>query len=84
MYRNQSLRLKRRIRFVRKEKILYVDIMLDVEQMKQADVRAKKQIVIRRLIDEIPEVIRKYSIADFDRVRFNDDWNNWLKEISKI
>jgi hypothetical protein len=51
--------------------------------MKQAGFRTRKQIVAAKLATEIPDVIRKYSIDDFDEVKFDNDWKNWLTEISK-
>ena len=57
--------------------------MLDLEEMRQADQQIRKKIVAERLADEVPDVLRKYSISDFDKVRFIEDFKSWLLEINK-
>jgi hypothetical protein len=81
MCRNPSLKFKRRVRFVRKEKTLHMDIMLDFDQMRKADDPLRTQMVADRLADEVPSVLRKYSFPDFDEARFVEDLKGWLKTI---
>lgn len=69
-----ALNLKRRIRLSKKEKKLYVDIMLDLPEMKSVDFTKKKMIISELLLKEIPEVISKYKIDDFDLQRFVEDF----------
>ena len=57
--------------------------MLDLEEMRQADQQIRKKIVAERLADEVPDVLRKYSISDFDKVRFIEDFKSWLLESNK-
>src|SRR4030095_12577886 len=78
MCRNPELNFRRRLRFARKEKTVFMDVMLAVEQRRQADHERRKRIVIERLLDEIPAVLRDYAIRDFDEVRFGQDLKSWF------
>jgi hypothetical protein len=80
MCRDPQLNFRRRLRFARKERIVYTDIMLKLEQMRHADYERRKRIVIERLLEEIPPVLRKYAILDFDEDRFAEDLKSWLTE----
>src|SRR5262245_23678805 len=80
MCRNPELNFQRRLRFARKKKTVFMDVMLDLEQMRQADHERRKRIVIERLVDEIPAVLRDYVIRDFDEVRFAQDLKSWFAE----
>ena len=82
MCRNPELNFQRRLRFARKEKTVYMDFMLDLERMRSAEHERRKRIVVERLAQEIPEVLSKYSIRDFDEARFVEDLKGWLIEIS--
>jgi hypothetical protein len=68
------------VRLVKKEKKLYIDIMLDLPQMKAADLLTRKSIVAERLSTEIPEVVSAYKIREFDASRFIDDLQAWIVE----
>ena len=88
MCRDPWLKFKRRIRFVKKDKkmpyfdkTLYMDIMLDFPQMRELSHEQRKAIILQRLGDEIPTILRKYAFKDFDEPRFVDDLKSWLKEI---
>jgi len=81
MCRNPELNFKRRIRFARKGKKVFMDVMLDLPQMRQTDHEGRKRTIRERLAEEIPAVLRKYSIADFDEERFVADLKSWLAEI---
>jgi hypothetical protein len=81
MCRNPRLNFKQRIRFAKKKMALSLDIMLDLDQMQKADDNTRRRIVIDRLTDELPVVLRKYSIPDFDETRFIDDLRSWLNGI---
>lgn len=78
MCRDPELNFKRRIRFSRKDKTVYIDVMLDLLQMRPLAHDVRKRIICNRLIEEIPTVVRKYSIADFDDVLFEQDLKAWL------
>ena len=81
MCRNPDLDFKQRIRFSKKEKMLYMDLMLDLAQMIQITDKERNQAVIDIIAAQAPEVIQKYSIPDFDAIRFVEDLRSWLKEV---
>ncbi len=81
MCRDPELNFKRRLRFSKKDKKLYMDVMLDLEEMSQSSHERRKQIILERLAEEIPATLSKYSIRDFDGVRFVKDLRAWLKEM---
>ena len=84
MCREPSLTFKQRIRFARKEKRLYMDIMLDLDAFRQMGDDERRQNVVDRLGDEVPAILRKYSIADFDCGRFVSDFRCWLSTVSSV
>lgn len=79
MCQDPSLNLKRRIRLSKGERKLYMDIMLDLATMKAADPLGRKKIIVHALRKEVPEVMSKYKIADFDSSRFIADLDNWIE-----
>jgi hypothetical protein len=81
MCRNPDLNFKRRLRFSKKDKKLYLDVMLDLKQMIQATHQDRKRAVINHLTDEVSKALRKYSMPNFDEMRFVDELRSWLKEI---
>ena len=78
MCRDPYLKFKRRLRFSKKDKVLYMDIMLDFPQMRELSHEQRKAIILQRLGDEIPTILRKYAFKEFDEPRFVDDLKNWL------
>lgn len=82
MCRNPELDFQPRLRFARKDKTVFMDVMLDLEQMRKAEHELRKRIVIEQLTEKIPPVLRNYSIRDFDEARFVEDLKRWLTEIS--
>lgn len=81
MCRDPKLNFKRRVRFAKKEKHLYMDIMLNLDQMRQAEPNVRKRTIIDRLAEEVPIVLHRYAIPDFDDARFLADFKGWLKDI---
>ncbi|MCY2928379.1 MAG: hypothetical protein NTV86_02585 [Planctomycetota bacterium] len=81
MCRNPSLAFKQRIRFVRRERRLYMDIMFDLDAFRQMGADERRRDVARQLADEVPAILRKYSIVGFDRERFVADWRGWLSRV---
>ncbi len=76
MCHEPSLNLKQRIRLSKKEKIIYVDIMLDYTLFMKIDQNKRNEIVISKIKNEIPPIISKYKFEDFDLLRFENDLNN--------
>jgi len=79
MCRNPDLNFKRRVRFSKKEKILSMDIMLALDQAKQFVHKEKKNMIVDRILVEVPAVLQKYSISDFDKKSFLNDLEAYLK-----
>src|SRR5437016_3849264 len=52
MCRNSDLNFKQRIRFSKKDKTLYMDVLLDLKHMIQATPQERKRTVINSLADE--------------------------------
>jgi hypothetical protein len=80
MCRDPYLNFKQRIRFSKNENKLYMDIMLDFNQMKYADSATRKRIVAEKLINEVPQIIAKYKFKDFDLKRFSSDLRGWFEQ----
>ena len=78
MCQNPELNLKRRVKFAKKEKKLYLDIMLDLHNMRAANPELRKKIVAERLLNEVPPIISKYKIDQFDSPRFISDFKEWI------
>jgi hypothetical protein len=83
MCRDKYLNFKRRIRFTKKDKVLYMDVMLDIDEMKPASPKKRRQIIFKRLVTEIPEIITKYKFPDFKFEQFSNDLNAWFNELGK-
>jgi hypothetical protein len=83
MCRDPSLDFKQRIRFARKEKRLYIDVMLDLDELRQMSDQERERVVVSHLRDEVPSVIRKYSIRQFEYERFVADFAEWLDTLPK-
>ncbi|HRE57927.1 MAG TPA: hypothetical protein PLW09_08900 [Candidatus Kapabacteria bacterium] len=81
MCREPEYNFKRRIRFVKKEKILYMDIMLDLPQFLTITQKEREKIIVDKIITEVPQVIAKYKFKDFDLVRFEKDLKKWMRKI---
>ena len=63
---------------MKKEKTLYMDIMLDSKKMKSSVAKTRRRIIAQALEDEIPGVLSRYKIADFDMNRFVTDLKAWI------
>jgi len=81
MCQDPTLGLKQRIRFYRKEKEIDMDIMLDLPLFISISQKEREKIVVNKLISEIPPVIKKYKIADFDLIKFETDVKNCMSKI---
>jgi len=79
MCRDPRWNFKQRIRFVKKENCLYMDIMFDLDVMSQADPETRKKIVAEKMVTEIPQIIAKKKFKDFDLPRFTKDLREWFE-----
>lgn len=78
MCQDPGLNLKRRVRLSKKDKTLYLDVMLDLPTMKFAKTKARRQFVFKKIHDDVSEVIARYNLPDFDSERFLKDLKTWL------
>lgn len=81
MCRNPELNFTQRLTFSKSDKRLSMDVMLDLDQMRRADHERRKRIVAERLVQEIPAVLRKYSIRNFNNACFVEDLESWFTKI---
>ncbi|ATQ78264.1 hypothetical protein CR152_29965 [Massilia violaceinigra] len=72
--RDPILKFKRRIRLSKKEKKLYMDIMLPLEGFVNAEAVSRKTMVIDSLLVEVPKIVGEYSIPAFSAERFLVDF----------
>ena len=84
MCRGQDLKFKRRIRLSKKERFLYMDVMLDLDEMRSLTKQSRFEIVVRRLKTEIPAIFNKYKIPDFDDRRLQSDLCGWLDHCDAV
>lgn len=80
MCRDPIWNFKQRIRFVKKENCLYMDIMLDLDVMSRADSVTRKRIVGEKIANEVPQIVAKYKFRDFDLKRFSSDLRVWFED----
>lgn len=78
--RDPDLNFKKRVRFVKKEKKLYTDVMLSLAEMVAADMAGRARIVIDQLLHEIPETVKKYNFKQFDGDSFINDFRSWFSD----
>jgi hypothetical protein len=52
--------------------------MLDLDQMQAATPEERRQMVIQRILREVPEIIARKGIRDFDRDKFSSDLKTWF------
>ena len=81
MCRDPNLNFKQRIRFARKEKTIYLDIMLDLNQFLVISQKERERIIVEKLISEVPPIIAKYKLADFNLAKFETDLKFWMSKI---
>lgn len=81
MCQDPNLKLKQRVRLSKKEKTLYLDVMLDLKHFLTIDQQERERIVVEKLISEVPQVIAKYRLEDFNLVKFERDLRNWMSKI---
>ncbi|MDQ1925103.1 hypothetical protein [Massilia pseudoviolaceinigra] len=72
--RDPALNFKRRLRHSKKEKKLYMDIVLPLEDFVNANAVSRKAMVIDSLLVEVPKIVAKYSIPGFSAERFFVDF----------
>jgi len=84
MCRNPEYNFKQRVRHAKKEKKIYLDIMLDLNQFRQIGQKEREKIVAERLLSEVPPIVAKYKFIDFNLLTFTIDLKQWLEKIKWI
>ena len=75
MCQDPMLNLKQRIRHSKKERKIYLDIMLDLLQMKSIDQQQRNKIIADKIINEVPPILSKHKLDDFELAKFEADLN---------
>lgn len=85
MCRNPEYNFKQRIRMYRNDKALYIDLMLDYYYF-TSDITQEERIstVAKKIVEEVPSIIKKYKFKDFDLDLFMYDLTEFLKEVNWI
>lgn len=73
-------KLKQRIRFSKKAKILYTDIMLELAEYEKYEPAMRMKAAAAQLLAELPRIIGKYKFKDFDLDRFMTDLRTFLSQ----
>jgi hypothetical protein len=76
--REPSLEFKQRIKFDKKEKVLGIDIMLDLDLFRNISLKEKFNIVKKELLINTPIGINKFKFKNFNSELFMKDFSYWL------
>ena len=80
MSRDPELAFRRRVRFERRTRVLYTDVMLDLSEMRRPGHAKRRELIARRLLEDIPPTISKYRLADFDVSAFTKDFKEVVEQ----
>ena len=78
MCQDPRLHLRRRTRLSKKDKTLYMDIVLNLDEMAAATPSRRRKVVLQKIAAEVPETLSNYQLAGFDRASFLADINKWI------
>lgn len=81
MCQDPNLNLNQRIRLSKREKKIYIDIMLDLPYFLEITQKEREEIVVGKLISEIPPIIKKYKLEDFNLQKFETDLKNLMSKV---
>lgn len=79
MCQEPSLGLKQRIKHSKAEKKIYMDIMLDLNEYKNATPSWRLENVLDRIFKEAPGVISKYKLEAFNAELFLNDASQYFR-----
>ncbi|QIF01782.1 hypothetical protein [Roseimicrobium sp. ORNL1] len=68
--RNPELGHKQRVRFTKADKTLGIDVMLHLPEFIRVPHAQRRAIIAREVLSEVPKVLRKYALPDFDTEGF--------------
>ena len=83
MCRDPELKFKQRRRFSKKDKTLYLDIMLDIVEMESLEHSERVDVASRAIITEVPAALERYRFEDFETDRFVSELTEWLVSRSR-
>jgi hypothetical protein len=72
--------LRQRIKYSKKEGVLYIDLMFDLYATREMDDATRMQLFAHKMIEEVPEVLSKYKIPDFKKDEFIKDLKDWFEK----
>lgn len=84
MCRNPHHSFNQRIKFSKKDNCLYLDIMLDLNEMGWADPTSRRRIVGEKIATEVPQIVARYKFKGFDLKRFSSDLRAWFEQTGWI
>lgn len=76
--RKPGIILKKRLRLSKKEKILYMDIMLDYDLFNNIEFEQRVTQICKTLLVEISQVLKKYKFEDFKSDKLIINLENWF------
>jgi hypothetical protein len=75
---------KQRIRFVKKDRTFYVDVMLPYEHMIAATLSDRKRLAITLIYAELSRILKKYKLKDFDLAGFLSEFATFFSNMKWI
>ena len=78
--RDPERNFEQRIKFSKKDKILYTDIMLNLLEMRAFTDQERFRTVVYSIVSELPGIIEKQKINSFDGPRFCADFKEWIDQ----
>src|SRR5437868_6163106 len=79
MCQRASLNLKQRVRFYKKDRQLYLDVMFDLAEMEGLDPDGRMLAVGQNVAAVTRATLAKYAFEQFDAERFLADFEQWWK-----
>lgn len=80
MCRVPELNFKQRIKYSKKDQKLYFDLMLDYNQFVSITPEQRISEMCKKLLEEMPPIVKKYKFPDFDLDKFMDNLTSWFNE----
>ena len=72
---------KQRKRYVKGERMLTFDILMDFQAVRNAQIEEKKKLVRAQLIETTEELLKKYKFEDFATDSFIVDFKNVVNDL---
>ncbi len=78
MCRKPEIVFKKRLRLSKKEKVLYMDIMLDYDLFNNMTFEQRITQICKTLLVELSQVLKKYKFQDFKSDELRKKLENWF------